>query len=346
MEIKQTLKSLVSIHSITCKEEDIAEKFTQMMKEIGYETWKDQIGNGYAKLKTPKTGAKTIMLTAHGDESGLVVTGFTDEGFVRIADWSGIDFKILPGSEVVLHGKKCNYPGVIGILPPHLQKPGDKKAIPESKLYADMGVDLKEAKNRVDIGDHVTFRRRFTELLGDRIATNALDDKLGVTVLVELGKKLMRRKLDVNVILVCTTREEIGADGAKRAALEVGPDFAIAVDTCPGEQYGLSGSPDFEPFAKDPVLEIGPMVAEKTNKALEEAAKRVNLSFKRTTWWGGTEADQMWMAGLGTNVAVITIPIRYLHQPVEMVDIATAENTVTILDEFVAGLDSDMKEIL
>lgn len=343
--MKETLEKFVRISSSSCHEEKVAELFQQTISETGYETRTDRMGNVYAEIPCGVDGAKKIMITAHSDEPALAVQGFTEDGFVRIWDWSGVDHKVLPGQEVVIHGT-CEIPAIIGILPPHLTKPGDKKAVPITKLYADTGMPADWVTGKVKIGDQVTFKKRFSELKNGRVAGCALDNRLSVTMLLELAKKLKRVKLDVDVVLVCTTQEEIGAYGGFAAATEVRPDLAIAMDTTIAEQHGESGK-SYLPFDKV-CLDNGPIINPKIRSAFMNAAEKLNIKtseyiFSSTSM---TEADSAWEAGLGRPIAVVSIPVRYLHQPVETVDLSVAESGVDMMCEFLMGLPASLEGVI
>jgi len=344
--MKETLKKLVTTCSVSGCEHDIAKLFCDEAKMLGLEVWTDEYHNGYAQLKSVKNKAPHIMISAHGDEVGLVVTGFTPEGFLRIADWSGVDHKVLPGSEVVVKGRK-DIPAIIGILPPHLQKGDSKKTIPEKKLYADTGFEGNKIKELVKIGDHVLYKKRFEELKNDRIAACAIDDKIGLTILLETAKKCMKVKLDVMITFVCTSQEEIWAYGARRASWSLKPDLGIAIDVCPAEQYNESGPPDYVPFGKGASIAVGPTAQPKVIKSLKDAASRINLKLIENpfTRGSGTEADEVWGCGLGRPVAILEIPIRYLHQPVEVVDMHSVKECVNILTEFLTFLPEGLEEV-
>jgi len=165
-------------------------------------------------------------------------------------------------------------------------------------------------------------------------------------MLIELAKKLKRVKLDVDVVLVCTTQEEIGGYGGFSAAMDVKPDLAIAVDTTTAEQHGESGK-SYLPFDKV-CLDNGPIINPKIRSAFMNAAEKLNIKtseyiFSSTSM---TEADSAWEAELGRPISVVSIPVRYLHQPVETVDLSVAESGVDLICEFLMGLPASLEGVI
>ncbi len=344
--MKETLKKLLQTPSVSTAERPVAEIYKTMMGELGLKSWIDEHHNAYAKIDAQTKDAKTIMITAHADEIGLSVRGITEEGFVMVSEWAGIEHKALPGGEMVIHGK-TDIPAVVGAKPPHLQKPGDKKAIPIEKIYLDTGLPKEKVFQNIKIGDFVSFKRHYHELLNDKVAGTGIDDKIGVAVLIEIAKALQKIRLEVNVLLVCTTQEEIGAWGAQRAAYAEKPDFGIGIDVTYGDQHQGSGGPEYSPIDK-PVIEMGPIISEKTLKAFKDAASRINTKLDVTpfTYGTGTDADELWSTELGRPISAILVPIRYLHQPVEVADMKVASDLVKIVVEFLKGQDKNMSEVL
>jgi tetrahedral aminopeptidase len=346
--MKQLLKEFVFCPSTTGNEQEIAELYTKKAKELGLHTWTDGRGNGYASFGKPDNSKKAVLVTGHGDEVGIAVCGFTDDGFVRIVDWGQqLDPRILPGQEVVIKGKK-DIPAIIGILPPHLQTAATANKVFEiNHLYADTGMSLEKVKESIEVGNPVYFKKRFVELKNDRIACNAADNKLALVIMLESAKKLLKTELNVNVVYALTSQEESNQSGGRRAFAQVKPDIAIAIDVLPGEQFGSTGLPTYAPFGKSVYITKTPTSSEKIISTLKDAGSRVNVKAETVAWAHSyTESQAIWLTNLGCPVGDIGCPIRYLHQPVETIELEQPKQCALLLSEFICGLSADMKEVL
>lgn len=346
--MKQTLKELVMCPSASGHENDIAELFTKKAKEIGLHTWTDGHGNAYASFGKPDKTKKTVLISGHGDEVGVAVAGFTDDGFIRIVDWANqLDPRVLPGQEVFIRGKK-DVPAIIGILPPHLQTAASANKVFEVKhLYADTGMNCEKVKELVSVGDAVYFKKRFVELKNDRIACNAADDKIALVTMLEVAKRLVKTQLNVNVVFASTCQEEVNQSGGRHAFAQIKPDIAIAIDVLPADQFGSSGLPTYMPFGKDVYITKTPISSDKIISNLKEAGSRVNVKAEVAAYKNSyTESQAIWLTELGCPTGDIGVPIRYFHQPVETIELETTKNCALLLSEFLTGLSPDMKEVL
>lgn len=346
--MKETLKEFVMCPSASGHENEISELYVRKAKEIGLHSWVDGKGNAFASFGKIDPAKKTVLISGHGDEVGVAVAGFTDDGFVRICDWAGqLDPRILPGQEIFIRGKK-DVPAIIGILPPHLQTAASvNKVFEVTKLYADTGMTLEKVKELVTIGDPIYFKKRFVELKNDRIACNAADNKTALAIMLETAKRLIRTKIDFNVVFVCTSQEEVNSTGARRAFLELKPDIAIAIDVLPGDQFGSSGLPTYTPFGKSVYITKTPYSSEPIIKALKDAGSKVNVKAEVAAYRNSyTESTSFWMTGLGCPIGDIGVPIRYLHQPVETFELEMPRQCALLLSEFLQTLSPDLKEVL
>ncbi|HOO97056.1 MAG TPA: M20/M25/M40 family metallo-hydrolase [Caldisericia bacterium] len=341
--LTKPLEKLVNVNSLSGFEGKINDLFVELATDRGLEAWKGK-KNAYARVGKYDENKPTIILSAHGDEIGMITTGITDTGFVRFTSWTGEE-KVFPGLEVVIDGKEP-VPGVITSKPPHLLAPDEtKKTVPVKKLYVDTGLPIDRVKELISPGNPVLYKKRFHMLKNDRLAASAIDDKLCVALLLELGRKLSRTELNVNVVIACTAAEEVGGFGASSAFVEIKPDLAIAIDTTYGSQYDGSGV-QYTEFAKGIALGRGYMLNDKIVENIEAAAKRINIEFQPDVYSYGTEADEFLDTELGCPIGVVSLPIRYLHQPIEVCDLETAKQCLLILQEYVTSLPSNLKEVL
>ena len=201
-----TLKEFVMCPSASGHENDIAELFAKKANEIGLHTWVDGHGNAYASFGKPDTTKKTVLISGHGDEVGVAVAGFTDDGFVRIVDWANqLDPRILPGQEVLIKGKK-DVPAIIGILPPHLQTAASANKVFEVKhLYADTGLSNEKIRELVSSRRSSLLQKKVcrAQKRQNRLQRRRRQDS--TCHMLEVAKRLVKTQLNVNVVFASTS---------------------------------------------------------------------------------------------------------------------------------------------
>ena len=277
----------------------------------------------------------TLLLCAHLDQVGFLVTDITEDGFLRIGAVGGIDRRLLLGQPVIADGKERLF-GVISILPPHLLK-GEQAVPEEGQLCVDLGFDSAEAlADKVARGDAVYFGTTCKPLQGTRMTGSALDDRCGVAALLMAAEILANTEnLPCNVTIYCSGQEERSGRGAKLAAANERPDYAIAVDVTFGLAEGDSAKSCF-PLGKGPAIGISPVLSDAMSDQLIQIAKRAEIPYQleilpEST---GTDADALTLSPGGCAAATVSIPLRYMHTPVEVIDITDVENTARLLAEY------------
>lgn len=299
--------------------------------------------NSLIVLKNGSPGKCTLMLDAHIDEVFAIVTRKTEEGFLGFHTDS-IDSKLLPGSTVVVHGKK-QLKGIIGIKPSHLVTDEEmKKALKVTELYIDCGGYSKdEISEVVSIGDYITFEPCFTKI-GNLISNKALDDRIGAYIIIETFKELKRVTPLINLLGLFASQEEYNFLGATTSTYLLKPDFAIAIDVTHATSPDVPPDTGFE-LGKGPVIFVGPSVDRFVTQKLIEAAEKANVPVKREVdIFTGTDAHAIQIAGRGVPVAVLSIPLRYMHTPVETIDAGDVDKAITVLTSFVLGIDEKFME--
>lgn len=305
----------------------------------------DAMGNRIATLN-PK-GDPVLMLAGHIDELGLIITFINDKGFIYFDTIGGHDRIMIPGRRVIIQTAKGPVKGVTGKRAIHLMDEGDRKKVPEiHELWIDIGArSKKEALDRVSIGDVATYDHGFELIHGSVGASRAFDDKVGAYIvgetLIRLAKA--RRKLAARVVSVGTTQEEIGVRGATTATYSVNPHIAIAVDVghatdhpdCDNRKYGETK------LGGGPILCRGANINPKVFDRLLKAAQKLGIPYQleadpRPT---GTDARAIQVGRAGVATGLVSIPLRYMHTPSEMVDLEDVERCVQLLVEFAAGLE-------
>ncbi len=336
------LEKLVSTPSPSGFEQSVQELVRNRFKDFADEVKTDVHGNVIG-IRNPE-GKPRIMIAAHCDEIGFMVKHITDEGYIYFERIGGVDTSLLPGRHVEIHTSNGVVPGVIGKKPIHLMEEEDRKKKQEiHAFWIDTGArKKKELDGVVSIGDPITFPPEFRVLKNSLVASRSFDDKAGVFVLIEMMRKLTRKKLKAGVFAVSTVQEEVGLRGARTSAYAIKPDVGIAIDVDFSSDY-----PDIdkkrvgeESLGKGPVLHRGANINPVLEKLLIKTAKEKNIPYQlsgspRIT---GTDANVMQITRAGVATALVSIPNRYMHTPVEVVSIRDMENIVKLLVSFVTGL--------
>lgn len=233
------LKQLVETPSPTGFEEPAASLVRERLADVADEVATDTMGSVRAVLEGRDAGAPSLMLAAHMDEIGLMVTYISDEGFLSVASLGGVDAAILPGMRVDVHTASGTLRGIVGRKPIHLIEPDERKTVtPLSSLVIDLGMKPKRVKKLVRVGDPITFGVGFERFGDDMAVSKCFDDKCGVWIACCVMEKLARAgRAPGDFIAVATTQEEIGTRGAMTSAHAVNPDVALAFDVTHATDY-------------------------------------------------------------------------------------------------------------
>jgi len=338
MECGELLKKLSDIRAVAGREnmaaELIAGLFRQYCDDVSIDSFYNVIGLKKGQAENPQN----VLVTAHYDEIGLIVTGIEDSGFLRFATVGGVDAKAIGAMEVTVHGKKDLF-GVIGVKAPHLIPPEDKdKGIKMEDMRIDIGYDGKMARELVSIGDVVTFNSPAQELMNNRIAGKSMDNRSGVAALVEILKELQKIKHDDNVYVVATVQEELGLIGAICATYNIKADLGIVIDVCHGDMPDAPSDEAF-PLDKGVAVAIGPIISRKHTKECIKIAREENIPYQIDPEAGdtGTEAAVHAVAREGIPVILLSIPCKYMHTPVEMVSVNDIVSTGRLAARYIAG---------
>ena len=344
--MKKLIKELSDLRGISGFEYRISDKIAEYFRPYADEVTVDTLGNVIAVKRCGKENAKKIMIEAHCDEIGLMVRDIDDRGFITVAMVGGIDARILPSSEVVIHGKK-DVPGVIGAKPPHLQEADEaKKASKLTDMAIETGMNADEVKKYVSVGDSITLAQSVGELGGGQFSGKTLDDRAGVAALITTMKNLMKIKTDVDVYAVAAVQEEVGLRGAKTAAYSINPDLAIAVDVC----HGITPDNSDNAFetGSGAVISIGPNIHPKLQKRLSETAEKYHVKTELDVDGGdtGTDAWAIQVSRCGVPTALLSIPLKYMHTSVETLSMSDVSAVSELLTYFIQNLDDSLEEWL
>ncbi len=334
MELKSMLRALCFASGVNgCRE--AADVAAQYLSEFTDEIHRDRLENVWGSLKSDTPDAPTLLLEAHIDEIGFTVTQIDDNGFLHVAPCGGVDNRALAAAPVtVLTDPPCN--GVFCATPAHLAK--DDAPLPEiGERGIDVGMSAKEAKARIPIGTRVVFAAHFEELLNDRVCSKALDNRAGVASILYALSLLKGRSLPFNVVVAFCVQEELGLRGAKTAAYGIRPDAAIVVDV------SFAHTPDADKascgtLGGGVMLGISPILNKNMTDSLRKLAEKQNLPLQyevmgETT---GTNADTVSVTADGISTALLSIPLRYMHTPAEVVSLRDVETVARVIAAFAA----------
>jgi putative aminopeptidase FrvX len=342
LENLDLLRRLSREQGVSGRETGIAQILAETLSPLADNVQKDNLGNIIVRKKGegPYPHPK-VMLAAHMDEIGLMVTKVLEGGFLRFTSVGGIDLRTLPGQEVIIHGLQP-IRGVIGAKPLHLQAPGERKeALAGEEMYIDTGYGQeKELAEIVPLGTVVTIERDLQVLANEQVAGKALDNRAGVAVLVACFRELTRLKHRADVYGVATVQEEVGVRGAMVSSYGIAPDLGVVIDVCHGDMPGVAEDEGFS-LGKGPAIGLGPHVHPRLFSALTKTAREVGISYQvePSPTPGGTDAWAIQIARNGIPTALVSLPLRYMHTAVETLSLKDLKETGRLLAAFIQKLE-------
>ncbi len=316
MNIAGYVKTLTQKNAVSGCELAFSQYLQKILKEKCGESFIDPMGNVIG-VKKSKTGCGSVMLEAHIDEIGLMIKYIDENGFLYFVPVGGIDPRILPGSQVTVHAKK-DYVGIIGAKPPHVMTPEEYDTVLGcDMLYIDVGMDSKEAKENISLGDVVTFSGEYTPLINNFASAKCMDDRASVAILLSVLDMLSKTELEYDLYVCACVQEEVGLRGSTAAAFRVEPDFAIAIDvthaTTPDESKGTFKC------GCGPVVCKGPNIHPALVESFITVLKKQDISYEIEIEGGntGTDAWAIQTAREGIPTMLLSLPLKYMHTPIE-----------------------------
>lgn len=344
-ETVDVLQELSEAVGLSGYEDRLAHRLKELFSPFADEIHVDALGNLTA-LKRGERGSSPpvrIMWAAHMDEIGFMVTKIEKGGFLRVTSVGGIDIRNVLSQEVVVHGRQ-DLPGILGAKPPHLTTEEEQqKPVPIHELFVDVGLTEERTRELVAPGDLVSFRRTFRRLNGSRVAGKSLDNRASVASLYHALKVLQGLRHTADVYAVATVQEEVGLRGATTSAFRLAPDVAIAVDVGFGAMPGLKPHETIE-LGKGPGILFGANAHPRLHQHLLEVARRFNIPYQIDVVPGrtGTDAWAIQVAREGIPTGLLSIPLRHMHSPAEVLDIGDVEATGSLLAFHAASLSYEM----
>ncbi|MBT9135957.1 MAG: putative aminopeptidase YsdC [Firmicutes bacterium] len=345
MESKEFLKLMVEQTGVSGFENPVAEVIKKAFATVADDVCTDVLGNVIARKQGEGDERISIMLAAHMDEIGMMITKIEEGGFLKFIAIGGIDQRTLVAQEVKVHGKR-DVLGIIGMKPPHLLSPEEVgAAIKMQDMVIDLGLPIEQVKELVTVGDLVTVHRPFIALAGDFVAGKAMDDRAAVAVLLECLQELQKIRHKADVYAVATVQEEVGLRGALVSTYHIAPQIGIAIDVCHGEMPGVPEQ-DTAPMGKGPNIALGANIHPKLYERLVEVAKEHNIPYTIDPVPGpsGTDAWAMQVTRSGVPTALVSLPLRYMHTSVETLSMADVKSTGRLLAYFIASIDKSFVE--
>jgi len=348
MDLKTFLQRLSEASGVSGYEDEVREIVREQFAPLADDIRVDAMGNLIALKQGAAAGSprRRIMLAGHMDEIGLMVTEL-DKGFLRFTQVGGFDVRTLLSQAVTVHGRRP-LPGIIGARPPHVLSLAERsKPVPMDKLFVDVGLPPGELAEMVRVGDLITLRAPFTELLGGRVCGKALDDRAAVAAIGVCLETLQTLQHSWDVFGVATVQEEVGLRGAFTSTYGVAPDLGIAIDVGFAKQPGVTGPQQIE-LDKGPALAFGPNIHPALFREIKATADNLEIPLQVEVAPGGTgtDAGAMQITRAGIPTALLSIPERNMHTPIETLSLKDVTRTGRLLAHFIARLDDNFLDKL
>ena len=356
----ELIKTLTNAVGLSGYEASIQSLLKEQFLSLADDVTISKVGSVIAlKRGSPPPGVKPkkLMLAAHADEIGLIVTG-VDRGFLRVARVGGIDARILLGQRVLVHTTQhaprpaqrqlpesaadqhtqgAVLAGLVASRPPHVIPAQQReKVVPIDELFVDVGLPASQVARQVHVGDLVSFDVQTLPLRNDLLTGKAMDNRVSVVAMMVCLDELKRLRHTWDVLAIATVGEETSFAGARTSAYAVEPDAAIAIDVTFAAQHDYSTHIE---LGKGPVIAIGPNYHPGMTKRLIELAKRLEMDYQiDPDIGGGTDAWPIQVSREGIPVALLSVPLRYMHSPVETVNVKDVERIGRLMAHFVTDL--------
>lgn len=323
-------------------EESVSKLISKEISPFVDEVKIDTMGNLIAVKRCGKENAPAVLLDAHMDEIGLIVTGH-ENGYLRFNSLGGVDPRMLPAGEVTILTNPPIY-GVIDVMPPHALSSGDmSKALGIDDLYIDIGMSDEEAQKAVSVGTPCVYAGGAFRMGEDSICGKSLDDRSCAAIIIKTMEELSVKELGADIYCLFSVQEEIGLRGAVTGAFGVDPDYAVILDVTFGK------TPDVPAYkclkmGGGPAIAVGPNTNRAFTKKIINKAIDCGIDYQLEVLPGnsGTNAWAIQTSRQGVATAIVSLPLKYMHSPVETCLVSDGENIVRLLAEFL----SDAEEVL
>jgi putative aminopeptidase FrvX len=349
--LKEFLSELIEIPGVSGYEEQaarrIAREFSPYCDEVQTDSFFNVYGIKRGTAAQQASDRPKVMLAAHMDEIALMVRDIDDKGFIRFTNIGGVDQRILLAQEVTVHGRE-NLHGIIATVPPHLQAAEDSSKVVKMKdMSIDVGLPVEKVKERVRVGDLITFCSPLVTMQGSMVNGKSIDDRASVVMLTEVMKELDRLQYQAEVYCVATVQEEVGTRGAVISTYRTRPDIGIAIDVTHGETPDAAKE-DTHAMDKGVVVCKGPNMHPGLTEKFLEVGKEYGLECQigiapRPT---GTDARSIQISRSGVPTILLELPLRYMHTTVETLNLNHIKAGARHIALFIASLKEGWQEWL
>ena len=331
MDLFNILKKLTEADGVSGTETNAAKVAAEMLEPYVDSITFDKRGTviGRTEGKGP-----LIHFDAHIDQIGMIITFITDEGFLKFDSCGGMDARILPGREVMVMADEP-FTAIITSVPPHLRADKDN-AVSIRDLSMDTGFTKEQLINKVELGTRACFISDTEKLLGNQVAMKAMDDRSAVAALILLAKMLHEEGEKYNVLYTFSVQEEVGGKGASTAVFNYPVDTSIAVDVSFANTPGCKPE-DTGNIGEGPMVGFSPLHTHDLSKELCKLAEKEGIPYQHEVMSGrtGTHADELAVTAEGRKSGLVSIPEKYMHTALEIVDTEDVENTAKLLKAYV-----------
>ncbi|MDR0974629.1 MAG: M42 family peptidase [Ruminococcus sp.] len=329
MDLYNLLEKLTDADGVSGDENDICALITDEFPECKT-TITD--GNLVVFLSEIDPAKKTVLIDAHIDRIGFIVTQITENGFLRVGNIGKTDMRILPASRVYVG--KNRYPGIICTKPPHLSDK-DTKPFSVSDILIDVGMKKADTEKIISPGDRILLHEKFSKLEGDVVAASALDNRAGAAAVIAAGKKILETTHEYNVVLLFSSCEEVTERGAIISSFNINPDIALVVDVTFAKTHGENSN--CGETKGGVMIGVSASLDKDLSKELITIAKKKNIPYQIEVMSSrtGTNADVIAVSRGGVKASTLSIPIKFMHTQSETVSIFDIEKTVDLIVEFV-----------
>ena len=341
MDLFETLETLSNLPGPSGNLARVSAAAAELLRPLVDEVETDRMHNVLGVRRCGKENAPRVLLDAHLDEIGFMVTGH-DEGFLRFRPVGGVDGRMLPGRELTLMTEPERV-GIVAVKPPHVLTTEEREqAIPLEDLRIDVGMSQEEAQRVFPVGTTAVYREKCVRLQGSRVTGKALDDRVCFVMLLRTLELLKEDALDIDLYVLGSNLEETGGTGAAAAAFRVNPACAVAADVTFGVQPDC-GKTEAQPLGGGPAIGVGPNMARWITARMKETARREGIPYSIEVMSGntGTNGWDIQVAREGVATQVISIPQRYMHTPMEIIDLEDVEQGARLLAAFLRNLGKE-----
>lgn len=342
-DMEKMLETLCAATGVSGAENGACEAALSLLKKFAPDAKADKFGCVSGFIGDKNNGKPTVMLEAHIDEIGFIVTYIDDKGFLRVGNCGGTDRRLYAAQTVTIHTETGDIKGVICTLPPHVAS-DSSKTMKTEEVAVDAGFPSREeAEKLIHAGDRITIDNTLAKLCGTRVTAKALDDRSGVAAVLYALELTQGKTLPYNIEVLFASQEEVGSRGAIIAAFNSCADIALATDVSfaytPDDKKQDCGT-----MGKGAMIGISPVLDKEVTAELKKLAKdkRIPHQFEVMGKDTGTDADDISVSHGGIRTGLVSIPIKYMHTPVEVADTEDIKAVGRLMAAFITGGESDV----